>query len=448
MTPHVREDIRHWLIELQDGHSVFAPSASAGWLYCQDYLFANFGKADTAGEDAAYGTVGHTVGETWLTNLSMAGDHSQHALDFCEPVHLIGRTMTENGFEITIDEEMVSYVREYVEWCFAIEGDHFIETRVDFSDLTPIPKQGGRADHAVCLPGKLIITDLKMGKGIKVYAEKNTQALLYAYGFFREYDLWYDFQEIEIRIAQPRIEHFDTWTVSREELLAFAKWAKERAYLAWDGGPRAPGPKQCQWCKDIDCAARLALLHDETDDVFRDETQPYIDAEFTVISQNQMAVAKQALDDGWQPGIEEPAKLTTAQLAKLLRYRKMLEGWFSDIEAELERRALDGETIPGWKLVEGRAGRRSWSSKDDAEEWCKKNDVDLLHLYKVELLSPAQFEEIVRRELAISKKKAGQLIGSAVIRPTSRQTLAPITDEREALQGLDDVFADETLDGL
>lgn len=468
------------------GHSVFSASGSPGWAFCADYLFANYGKPDNGNEDAAYGTVGHSVGETWLTRIKdelgrrrFRSKPNKRILDACEPTELEGTVQVVKGvgqdFHVTIDRDMLSYVREYVEWCFDLPGDHYIETWVDYSNLTPIPKQGGTADHAACEWQKLTITDLKMGLGIQVFAKQNTQLLLYAYGFFLAWDWLYDFQEIVIRICQPRREHFDVWTITRAEMLAFAEWAKGRAELAWIGGTRSPSQKTCQWCKDVECAARLAALHADTEDVFDDLTayrdcpdctgedyndcetcdgsgqvpgQQVIDGQFTVVDAKAMTLAKEALDIGWEPDPKSPATLSTLQLEKLLRLRKLVEKWMAEIEAELESRAADGEELRLHKLVDGRKGNREFTSEVDAIAFAEEHGISPLLLYKTKMISPAQFEEVVRQQLGIKKKKAAELIGPVVIRQPGRQTLAPITDRREEIQGPGDVFDDLTLGGL
>ena len=86
-------------------HSIFSPSGSAMWAYCSGSLVPNLFASDTAGEDAAYGTVAHGVGEIWLKT----GE---------KPVHLLGTVEQisegESSFQIEIDEAMMDFVEEYV----------------------------------------------------------------------------------------------------------------------------------------------------------------------------------------------------------------------------------------------------------------------------------------------------------------------------------------------
>src|SRR5690606_37895851 len=164
------------------GHSICAPSGSCLWLNTPGCLSPNLLAEDSAGHEAASGTVGHECGEQWLRAIPDIcwgmGDLAQRQIDEAEPRHRIGEIVVikekKDTYEVEIDQEMLDYVRKYVEWVIALPGEHYVETRVDFSDLTPIPDQGGTADHAACEPGVLTITDLKMGY-IRVLAKLNTQ---------------------------------------------------------------------------------------------------------------------------------------------------------------------------------------------------------------------------------------------------------------------------------
>lgn len=439
------------------------------WATCPDSLILNLLEEDTAGEDAAYGTVGHSVGEQWLYNLKFAkskfGGPMDMLIDMSEPRDLVGTTVTIHNktedFDILIDEEMISYVREYVQWCCDLPGEHFIETRVSHEDLTPIPGQGGTADHAACVWRKLIITDLKMGKGVQVEAKWNYQGLLYGYGFFRKWDWLYDFQEIEIRIAQPRRGHWDTWTCTRAELLAFAEFIREAAHAAWVPGPkpRVPSKKGCQWCKVKACAAMAAWLEQTItdDEIFEDldamEQQgvdadgDFIEGQFTVIGPDEIAKAKERIDSGaFLAEMPDVRDLTTRQMERLLPMRKPLERFFADLDAELLARAQDGEELQDYEIKTGREGNREWANEENTLE----DLVDIIGVAREELFtkiaSPAQVEEILHKTYRLKKKDAAQLVSHLTTRKPGKPTLARKSDSRAAQEPVSNVFED--LDAL
>lgn len=429
MTEHTfsLEQMRAAIKAVEDGgHSVFSPSGSKMWLGCAGSLIPNLFAPDDSGEDAAYGTIGHMVAETWLKegrkpNRLLGTKHWVEAGDW--------------GFIVEVDESMMDYVKRYVDWCKNLPGDHYVETRVDFSQLTPIPNQGGTADHAACTYQRLVITDLKMGKGVRVYAKENSQALLYALGFFFAWDWLYDFQEIVVRIAQPRLDVFETWTVDREYLLEFAEYVKKRAAAAWVvNAPRTPSAEACQWCKVVaTCAAHAKVVFDLTGGAF--------DELGDTISEVGMQGFRQNL-----AGLEvlngpDAATLTTDELDKLYAFRGTVEKFFAKVQQELARRAIDGAKLTRWKLVESRSHRAFRDKKAAAkrliELGCKPSEVQ-----SVEVCSPAEAERLLRKA-GHASKDLPDLLESLVFRPPGKPTLASIKDSRASLENVTaDAFAD------
>lgn len=401
---------------VQGGHSVFAPSASKMWLNCAGALIPNLFAPDDSGEDAAYGTVGHMVGETWLKSGK-------------KPVHMIGKTYWVNGsgygFFIGVDEVMLDHVERYVKWCRRLEGQHFVETRVDFSVLTPIPKQGGTADHVACSYQVMVITDLKMGKGVWVYAEDNSQALLYALGFFYEWDWLYDFQRIIIRIAQPRLNNFDEWEVTREELLAFAEEVKVKAAAAWvQNAPRTPSPDACQWCRvKSTCTAKAKTVFDLTGGAF--------DELGTAVTVKQMKTFKLELANNDEPDMVKATTLTTKELEKLYTWRSTVERFFKQVAEELEKRANAGAKLTLLKQVEGRT-HRAWHNEKVAvrrliEHGLKRSDVETLTV-----ASPAVVEELLRKA-GYKTKDLPDLLDGLIYKPPGKTTLALAKDGRSSI---------------
>lgn len=411
---------------MDGGHSVFSPSGSKMWLGCAGSLIPNLFAQDDSGEDAAYGTVGHMVGEEWLRS-------------GVKPKHLLGTRQFvqagEWGYLITVDEVMMDYVKRYVDWCKNLPGDHHVETRVDFSQLTPIPNQGGTADHVACTFQRMVITDLKMGKGVRVYARENSQALLYALGFFFEWDWLYDFQEFVIRIAQPRLDVFEEWTVDRAYLLAFAEYVKERAAAAWvQNAPRTPSAEACQWCRvQATCAAKAKVVIDLTGGAF-DELGQEVTAE-------EMSYFREVLDDSKVPEVASLATLTTLQMEKLYSWRGTVERYFKKVAEELERRARTGEKLVLQKLVEGRS-HRVFRDKNRTVEALVALGLDRDDVITEELASPAKVEELLKKE-GYKGKEIPALIADLVFRPPGKATLASVNDSRPNIaEKYDDAFSE------
>lgn len=409
------------------GHSIFSPSGSKLWLNCSGGLIPNVLAPDTAGREAAEGTVAHGVGEMWLKTDE-------------RPDHLVGTTEKviegDQVFEIEIDESMLGYVQVYYDWCACLPGEHLVEQRVDFSDLTPIPNQGGTADHIVLSWQRAIVTDLKYGVGVKVYAEGNTQALLYAYGVFRAHDWLYDIQEIEIRICQPRLDHLDTWTITRAELLEFAAYAKQRAYLAWAiDAPRAASEDACLWCKvKNDCGARVALVARMSDDVFDN-----LEMEVTA---DEMGELKSRLDDDFftltAPTVFD---LTLEQKVAVFNYASVIYSCLEDIKADINTALKQGIKVPGWKLVQGRSSR-DFTTPSDAHA-----ELEFLGLTEDEIaprtmISPAQAEELLVKQ-GYKRKMLPELIGHVIRKSPGGPTMVRESDKRPALSAADEgVFED------
>lgn len=428
------------------GHSIFSPSGSGMWLHCSGSLIPNLLAPDAAGLEAAEGTVAHSMGEEWLTS----GER---------PDHRIGDQVEiregDQVFEIEVDRSMLDYVSEYVDWCANLPGKHYVEQRVYFSRLTPIPKQGGTADHFVCEPGVLTITDLKYGKGVQVYAaidhsdprslierdgetvvNGNSQAMLYALGVVFKYDKIYDFQRIVIRIAQPRLDHFDVWETTKVELMRFARFVEKRAAEAWRlNAPRRPSESACRWCRvKQTCPAFVSLVDSIADDCFSD-----LDGELQVDRVNSVV---RSLDSGtFDPILPVPLDLSTNHLAKVLPFRSIIETWFAAVEHELEGRALAGEKVISHKLVEARTNRVFKSERQAIERLCEAGFSEF-ELYSLKFISPAQAEELLRT-IGMKKKEAVEFLSTVVVKPPGKATLVSESDPRpEYVDVADEVFED------
>ena len=370
-------------------HARFAPSSAHRIHDCPASLLLNEQEPDREIYEAAEGTVAHHVAEICARMrrdpeefLGMTFDSGDLDADYDEELH------SSKGFAITVDEEMVQGVGEYLDRIMGLPGDHYVETRVNISPWCPIPDQFGTCDHAAASYKKLIITDLKYGR-VQVDAPQNKQLVMYALGFINEYDWLYDFDEVIIRIAQPRLDHFDVWATSKAELLAIGEKIKERFALALKpNAPFGPSEKACRFCKvNYKCKANHDFLyHDRI--MLLDDDDEFVEPDLAM------------MDD--------------AELAALWLRKGMYENRMRAVEDYLHKKVADGEFVPGLKTVAGRSSRY-FTSEIDAEMLLLDAGVKPEKLYsKPEFVSPAQAEKLLRGE---AKKKLQDFIKSKPGKP-------------------------------
>lgn len=422
------------------GHSIFSPSGSAMWLSCPGSLIANLLEDDEGSWEAAEGTVAHELAESWLRT-------------GVRPSSRLGETVCVQdspespAYYVTVDEVMLDWVEDYVNWCATLPGDHYVETKVWFTDLMPVANpdepealegeylpfvpQGGTADHAACINGHLIISDLKYGKGVFVDAVNNTQARLYALGFFYLWDWLYDFQTITIRIGQPRLHNWGEWTITRDELLEFAEVVRAAAAEAWQiNAPRRVSRKGCQWCKvKPDCAAFAVAL----------DALAYAELELLghTVDAEAMSMMKARLRDEYKMHTAATSRLSQEEMVQILKYRKPVESFFEKLQERLTRDAMEGQRIRGKKLAQGRSYRQWLDPKAAAEHFAFLGLPDS-EIYNVEVISPAQMEEKLRKVAKYDRNLIPKLVQKLVYAPPGRPTLVDDTDPRPDIGDADE----------
>ena len=289
------------------------------------------------------------------------------------------------------------------------------EVKVDFNDY--VPEGFGTCDNVMIGGDTLSITDYKHGKGVPVSAVGNPQMQLYALGALKRYaPIFGDaIKKIRMSIDQPRLDSYTTDIITVEELKAWGESIKPIAQKAFSGlGEFVPG-EHCRFCRGkAQCRARANIntaLEDFKDCVPASSVpaDSLVPQEFSHIGPH---------------GNEVHPLLSDAEIGDLLIRGQQLVQWYKDLEEYALKTLLDGKPIDGWKLVAGRSNR-AFTDQDAAIKAVIAAGYDEALVYDRKPKTLSELEKLM------GKAEFAEKIGSFVVKPLGKPTLALATDKRE-----------------
>lgn len=398
-------------------------------MACPGSMVLEVGTPDSSSIYADEGTAAHEVAAMCLNEKRNA-------------VAYVGRVIQVGKRAIEVTDDMADHVQTYVDNIrdYAKGADTLlVEVRVNYSEWLAVAKDDafGTSDAVILHGDEIQVHDLKFGRGEEVDAENNVQMQLYALGALSEYDgLAGDFTRVRMVIHQPRVKRAPSeWTCTVEELKQFATTARSAACTVANAEAEKdqkvlhdvyvrPGEKQCRWCK---AKATCPSLRAEVAHEVFDESD--------------------ALDDFNDVGTVDVARMENDELAVSMAKIDLIEGWCTSVRAEVERRLLVGTPVSGYKIVQGKMGNRSWTSKAEAEEAMKAMRLKQDEMYDYSIISPTAAEKL----LAKDSPRRWSKLQSLIQRTEGKPSVAPLSDKRPALEmkPVADDFAEvESVDDL
>jgi hypothetical protein len=425
-------------------HSKYSASGFEAAMLCPGKEVMERGRPDTPSIYAATGTVAHLLLEFALR-------------DGREPSAFLGRIFPVEGFDIEVDDDMVEAVSTALGNIREMAGDAAImpEQRVNYSRYLQVDRDQawGTADAIVPRGTELQVHDYKNGSGVVVDAERNPQMMLYALGALEAVnDLLGPFETVRMVIHQPNVKDAPSeWACTVGELehwaLTVAGDAVDKRRLARDAvdinDHLTPGEKQCKFCRAK--ATCPALRADVAEAVMA----------FVPASPDEFAEAT-------IPGKDHIPPTEGAWLGASLGKADMIEDWVKAVRAEAERRLLAAEDVPGYKLVQGKKGNRSWGDAAEAEKAMKGMRLKVEDMYTFKLISPTAAEKLAPKYNSAGKIMAPKegapapLIGprqwptlkAMITQRDGKPHVAPVSDPRPALAvtPVADEFTDVTVE--
>ena len=381
-------------------HATLSASKAHQWMACppsarlSQKLEERFGDSPTP--YAAEGTQAHALAELKLR----LENGELNKFNFGEQRKAIGDVPAE------MDRATDRYVDIVLEKLYSArkscpDAQLLIEQRLDFSPW--VPHGFGTGDAVIISDTLLEVCDLKYGKGVPVSAVENPQARLYGLGALNEFGVLYGFTHVRDTIIQPRLDSVTEETLSREELLDWGESIVPVAEQAWRGEGEFKAGDHCKFCAArAICKARAI----ESMGVF-------------------------------VYGFDNPDVLPDSSIPEILRVADTAEAWLKDVRSYALSQALQGDTIPGYKLVRGRAPGRKWMKEDEVIDQAARAGYS-----EEQYLEPRKLMSVSNLEKSLGKTAFKALFGKYVTQGDGALTLVPESDKRPEYSSADAAFAD------
>lgn len=369
-------------------HALLSASAAHRWLNCTPSVQLTKDMPDTTSDYAKEGSLAHEMAELKLTK------HFTTAVKPSAYKKQLKELQEKEGYSPEMDEHTSKYLDYVKDLASTYKAKPYVavEQRIDYSHIAP--SGFGTTDCVLIGGDTLTVVDFKYGKGVPVSAENNPQMMLYAVGALAVLGILYDIKNIKLCIFQPRLDSISEWEITTGELNAWAESIKPIAQQAFNGEGEYCAGEWCRFCKAKSLCRARAVFSQEPYTQFNGMLPPLISSD---------------------------------EAAEILKKTDVIKKWIIDLEDWALSALLSGETVPGWKAVEGRSNRQ-FEDIDKAFTALKGAGYDEAVLYERKPLTLTALEKLIG-----GKAKLEELLSDYIIKPPGKPTLAPESDKRPAI---------------
>ena len=359
-------------------HALLSPSSAHRWLACPPSAVAAeaYPRQDT--ESTREGTLAHEVAEIMVRE-QLAGRYPT-----------VDNYKWPDGANAEMIENATAYAEYIQEQIHGSDALVLVEQRVD---ITPwVPECSGTGDCIIIQGGVMDVIDYKYGVGVPVSAVDNPQEKLYGLGAVNDYGFAYDVHTVRLHIYQPRINNISVDELTADELLAWGESIKPVAAQAMKGKGKYAAGAHCKFCPHGGKCRELTRVCSD-----------YVETHGVRV---------------------KVPKLAPHEVAEVLSMEPVVSMWLKRVRDTALNDMMNGETIPGYKVVSGRAGARKWSDELAVAETLKTAGYGINDITETKLLSPAAMDK------SIGKKRVAELLEPLIDRAPGAPTIAPESDKR------------------
>jgi hypothetical protein len=365
------------MIELNDhsarAHALLSASSAHRWLACPPSAVAAEAYPEQDTEFTREGTLAHEVAEAEARGAIFSPGMEDERI-------------TPEMYECA--QGYRDYIQEQIKDNDAVV---LLEQRVDFSPW--VPDGFGTCDCIILQNDTMIVIDYKYGVGVPVSAIDNPQLKLYVLGALNDYGFAYDVKKFEMHIYQPRINNVSVDEGNVEELIAWAnKTVKPIADKAAKGKGKYCAGSHCKFCPHAGKCRELTKTC----------------TDFVETHDLRVAIPK----------------LAPHEITEVLAMEPVIALWLKRVKEQALTAMLNGEDIPGYKVVEGKLGNRKWIDELKVADALNVAGYSKDDYTETKLLSPSQMDK------AIGKKKVSELLDGLIDRAPGSPTIAPASDKR------------------